>query len=101
MKSAPRSMPSRAKPGSHEGGNISATSPPHSEPPLLQRSFFVSGSVVHAPPSRLLLNDLVRSAGLLTTAAAVVITLNVEPGGNVCCVATRPRGGKPLASGLS
>jgi len=85
----PRSMPRRAYPGSHEGGSISATSPPQGSPPLLQSSLFESGSVVQAPRS--LSKDFVRSAGLLTTAAAVVMILNVEPGGNVCCVATSPR----------
>jgi hypothetical protein len=60
----------------------------------------VTGSVVHAPFSRLLSKSLVRSAGLETTAAAVVMTLNVEPGGNVSPVATELNGAKPLPSGL-
>ena len=34
---------------------------------------------------------------LKAAAAAVVMTLKVEPGGKVCCVATSPSGGKPLA----
>ena len=55
---------------------------------------------MHAPPSRLGVKSFVRSAGLQTAAAAVVITLNVEPGGKVCSVATSPRGCEAVAVGL-
>src|SRR5579872_5922129 len=92
----PRSMPTRAKPVSHDGGSISAMVPPQLPNPKLERVRLDWGRLIVVLTGYTLFNR----SGLPSRTAEVVTTFMVEPGGNEYCVAIRARGSKKCALGF-